>query len=67
MQFDMIREGNRIGHCLTKPNHPGTNGQDAHVKRIINDATVKRYPPSATISFAGIQPTSSMSTNTTVA
>jgi len=32
-----------IEHRLTKPNHPGTNGQVERMNRTIKDATVKRY------------------------
>jgi transposase InsO family protein len=43
MRFDMICEAHRIGHRLTKPNHPWTNGQVERMNRTIKDATVKRY------------------------
>ena len=43
MRFDMICEANDIGHRLTKPNHPWTNGQVERMNRTIKDATVKRY------------------------
>jgi len=36
-----LRQG--IGHRLTKPNHPWTNGQVERMHRTIKDATVKRY------------------------
>lgn len=43
MRLDMICEANGIGHRLTKPNHPWTNGQVERMTRTIKDATVKRY------------------------
>ncbi|MDY6874498.1 MAG: IS481 family transposase [Chloroflexota bacterium] len=43
MRFDMICAANGIGHRLTKPNHPWTNGQVERMNRTIKDATVKRY------------------------
>jgi transposase InsO family protein len=33
----------RIGHRLTKPNHPWTNGQAERMNRRVKDAPVKRY------------------------
>lgn len=32
-----------IEHCLTKPNHPWTNGQVERINRTLEDATVRRY------------------------
>jgi len=32
-----------IGHRLTKPRHPWTNGQVERMNRTIKDATVKRF------------------------
>jgi len=43
MRFDMICEAQGIEHCLTKPNHPWTNGQVERMNRTINEATVKRF------------------------
>ena len=39
----MICEANEIEHCLTKPNHPWTNGQVERMNSTIKEATVKRY------------------------
>ena len=41
--FDQICAEHGIGHRLTKPNHPWTNGQAERMNRTIEDATVKRY------------------------
>lgn len=41
--FDRICREHGIGHRLTKPNHPWTNGQVERMNRTIKDATVKRY------------------------
>jgi transposase InsO family protein len=41
--FDRICHLQGIGHRLTKPNHPWTNGQVERMNRTIKDATVKRY------------------------
>jgi Integrase core domain len=43
MRFDMIREANGIDHRLTKPNHPGTNGQVERTIRTIKEATLMRF------------------------
>jgi IS30 family transposase len=41
--FDRVCDENNIKHCLTKPNHPWTNGQVERMNRTLKDATVKRY------------------------
>lgn len=41
--FDLRCRENGIEHRLTKPNHPGTNGQVERMNRTIKEATVKRY------------------------
>jgi len=41
--FDRVCEDNNIKHCLTKLNHPWTNGQVERMNRTLKDATVKRY------------------------
>ncbi|WP_409934976.1 hypothetical protein [Novosphingobium sp. 9] len=43
MRFDMICEANCIEHCLTKMDHPWTNGQAGPMDRAIKKATVKRF------------------------
>ncbi|GCE81985.1 transposase [Komagataeibacter diospyri] len=43
MRFDMICEANGIEQRLTKPNHPGTNGQVERTCRTIREATVKHF------------------------
>ena len=43
MRFDMICEANAIGHRLTRPNHPWTNGQVERMNRTIKEATVKHF------------------------
>ncbi len=67
MRFDMICEANGIGHRLTKPNHPWTNGQVQRMNRQsraqpLNDTTIK-----AMTSFEHIWPTSLMRTTSLVA
>src|SRR5262249_32016543 len=42
-RFDQICRANGIGHRLTKPNHPWTNGQAARMNRTIKHGTVTRY------------------------
>ena len=39
----MICEANGIGHRLTKPNQPWTNGQLERMNRTIKEATAKRF------------------------
>ena len=41
--FDHACERRGIGHRLTKPYHPWTNGQVERMNRTLKDATVKRY------------------------
>jgi transposase InsO family protein len=41
--FEEICRANGIEHCLTKPNHPWTNGQVERMNRTLKEATVKRY------------------------
>lgn len=41
--FDRVCHEHGIAHCLTKPNHPWTNGQVERMNRTIKDAAVKRY------------------------
>jgi transposase InsO family protein len=41
--FDRICREHGIGHRVTKPNHPWTNGQVERMNRTLKDATVKRY------------------------
>jgi transposase InsO family protein len=41
--FDRICLRHGIGHRLTQPNHPWTNGQVERMNRTIKDATVKRF------------------------
>lgn len=60
MRFDMICEANGIGHRLTKPNHPWTNGQVERMNRTIKEATA--FTTTATNSCAHISPTSSQPT-----
>jgi transposase InsO family protein len=43
MRFDRINAAAGIGHRLTKPNHPWTNGPVERMNRTIKDATVKRF------------------------
>jgi hypothetical protein len=43
MRFNMICEANGIEHRLTISNYPRTNGQIEWMRRMIKDATVKRY------------------------
>jgi transposase InsO family protein len=40
-QSHLSRHG--IGHRLTQPNHPWTNGQVKRMNRTIKQATVKRF------------------------
>lgn len=37
------RRGHGIEHCLTKSNHPWTNGQAERMNRMIKEATIKRF------------------------
>ncbi len=41
--FEYACARNDVGHRLTKPRHPWTNGQVERMNRTIKDATVKRY------------------------
>ncbi len=41
--FELACARNDIGHRLTKPNHPWTNGQVERMNRTIKQATVRRY------------------------
>lgn len=41
--FDLRCREHGIGHRLTKPNHPWTNGQMERMNRTIKAATVKRF------------------------
>ena len=41
--FEVACARHDIDHRLTKPNHPGTNGQVERMNRTIKDATVRRF------------------------
>ena len=41
--FDLVCAKNDIGHRLTKPNHPWTNGQVERMNRTLKEATVRRF------------------------
>jgi transposase InsO family protein len=41
--FELACAQNDIGHRLTKPKHPWTNGQVERMNRTIKDATVKPF------------------------
>lgn len=41
--FDRAWRRHGIGHRLTKPSHPWTNGQGERMNRTLKDATVPRY------------------------
>ena len=41
--FARVCKEHGIEHCLTKPNHPWTNGQVERIKRTLQQATVQRY------------------------
>lgn len=42
--FERVCPENGIGHRLTKPYHPCTNGQAERTIRTIKEATVKSFP-----------------------
>ncbi len=41
--FDRACQRHGIEHCLTKPNHPWTNGQVERMNSTLKEATVRRY------------------------
>jgi transposase InsO family protein len=41
--FDRVCRENGIGHRLTKPYHPWTNGQAERMNRTVKDATIKAF------------------------
>ncbi len=41
--FDRVCLENGTEHCLTRPNHPWTNGQVERMNHTLQEATVKRY------------------------
>jgi transposase InsO family protein len=41
--FEVACARHDIDHRLTKPNHPGTNGQVERMNRTIKEATVRTY------------------------
>mgnify|MGYP002778603073 FL=1 len=41
--FDRVCKANGIGHRLTKPYHPWTNGQAERMNRTVKDSTVKAF------------------------